>query len=412
MRRNYGTTNIFAEKELRDYLEARKQAVISSIENERDDYLLNVNDLDYVGYKAEEAKVEPLEIHIDQIYASSSEQMITAEYFPSSFWVERGSSYKKDVIKFHIPISGNQELIECAPSSRLVWSMPIQLGRDEFTFEIINFSDDVEKITREKDSNIQSIVKQLSNVTSEVTNYNNSIEIQIKNAFEARKQKLLSKNNVLASLGVPIKKAGGVSPTFSVPTPEIRKKISVAKPVVSEAGFTPEPSLDMQAYNQILQLIHDVGKAFERLPSLYSGKEEEHLRDHFLMMLEPNFEGSATGETFNKTGKTDILLRHEGSNVFIAECKFWKGKKVFLDTITQLLGYLTWRDSKASVIMFVPNKDFSSVLVTAKQEISEHENYVDFLNAKDETWMNYRFHLNGDRNRLVSLAVMLYHLPK
>lgn len=62
--------------------------------------------------------------------------------------------------------------------------------------------------------------------------------------------------------------------------------------------------------------------------------------------------------------------------------------------------------------MFVPNKDFSSVLETAKQEISEHENYVDFLNAKDETWMNYRFHLNGDRNRLVSLAVMLYHLPK
>lgn len=178
MSRNYGASNIFAEKELRDYLETRRQTVITSIENERDDYLLNVNDLDYVSYKAAEAKVEPLEIHIDQIYASSSEQMIPAEYFPSSFWVERGSSYKKDVIKFHIPISGNQELIKCAPSSRLVWSMPIQLGRNEFTFEIINFSDDVEKITREKDSNIQSIVKQLSNVTSEVTNYNNSIEIR------------------------------------------------------------------------------------------------------------------------------------------------------------------------------------------------------------------------------------------
>ena len=158
-------------------------------------------------------------------------------------------------------------------------------------------------------------------------------------------------------MGVPIKKSGGVSSTFSVPTPATRKQISVEKPVVSESGFSPEPSLNMNAYNQILQLIHDVGKQFERLPSLYSGKEEEHLRDHFLMMLEPNFEGSATGETFNKTGKTDILLRHEGSNVFIAECKFWKGKKVFLDTISQLLGYLTWRDSKASVIMFVPNKD-------------------------------------------------------
>ncbi len=130
------------------------------------------------------------------------------------------------------------------------------------------------------------------------------------------------------------------------------------------------------------------------------------------MMLEPNFEGAATGETFNKTGKTDILLRHEGTNVFIAECKFWKGKRVFLDTISQLLGYLTWRDSKAAVIMFVPNVDFSSVLEKAKNEISEHLNYVEFINAKGDTWLNYRFHLNDDRNRMVSLAVMFYHTPK
>ena len=130
------------------------------------------------------------------------------------------------------------------------------------------------------------------------------------------------------------------------------------------------------------------------------------------MMLEPNFEGSATGETFNKAGKTDILLRHEGSNVFIAECKFWRGQKAFLDTITQLLGYLTWRDSKAAVIMFVPNKDFTSALKTAKQVVSEHPNYIEFVETNDETWLSYSFHLNGDRNRLVSMAIMLYHTPR
>jgi hypothetical protein len=130
------------------------------------------------------------------------------------------------------------------------------------------------------------------------------------------------------------------------------------------------------------------------------------------MMLEPNFQGSATGETFNKTGKTDILLRYEGTNVFIAECKFWKGKKVFLSTISQLLGYLTWRDSKAAVIMFVPNKEFTSVLETAKGSISEHSNYLSFVNSSDETWLNYKFHLNDDRNRLLKLAVMLYHTPR
>jgi hypothetical protein len=98
--------------------------------------------------------------------------------------------------------------------------------------------------------------------------------------------------------------------------------------------------------------------------------------------------------------------------MFIAECKFWHGKKGFLDTISQLLGYLTWRDSKAAVIMFVPNKDFTSVLETAKQVVSEHPNYLDFTNAKDETWLNYVFHLNDDRNRQVKIAIMFYHIPK
>jgi len=398
--------------ELRDYFEQKKSSVIQSIEDEDDDYLLNVNDVDYVKYKSSGAYVEPLQIHEDQIYASSSEKMIPAEYFPSSFYVRKGKSYKKDVIKFHVPFSGNADLIRCMPSTRILWTIDVELSNQEFCFEIINFSDDAESIKREKDSNMRNIMQQLGNVSAEVEHYNSEIEFQIKQAFDARKQRILAKKGVLASLGVPIKKAGKVSPTFSVPAPQTRKRVTISRPEVREAGFKPEPALDETTYYEILQLIHDVGKEFERLPSLYAGKEEEHLRDHFLMMLEPNFQGSATGETFNKTGKTDILLRYEGTNVFITECKFWRGKKAFLDTISQLLSYLTWRDSKAAVIMFVPNKNFTSVLETVKQVIEEHPNYLGFKGSKDETWLNYTFHLNDDHNRQVNLAVMLYHIPR
>jgi hypothetical protein len=66
------------------------------------------------------------------------------------------------------------------------------------------------------------------------------------------------------------------------------------------------------------------------------------------------FEGQATGETFNFQGKTDILIRAQGKNIFIAECKFWKGEKVFLETIDQLLSYLSWRDSKAAITSPTP----------------------------------------------------------
>jgi hypothetical protein len=408
MRRN----RVFGERELRDFLEASKANIAHSIESEKDDYILNVNESDYIAHKVSEAMIENLEIHVGDIYASRSEQMIPAERFPRDFNVYPGKSYKKDVIKFHVPISGNIQLIHCIPSSRILWTMDIQINHDEFSFDIINFRDDANDIVSEKDEIIRNIMRQYENIKVEVERSNASLEQYVRNVFSARKQRIQKSSGVLASLGVPIKKSSAVSATFSVPAPQKRKKPILNKPSVKEAGFTPEPSLDQATYVEILKLIHDVGKEFERLPSLYAGKEEEHLRDHFLMMLEPNFEGSATGETFNKNGKTDILLRHEGSNVFIGECKFWKGEKSYLATISQLLGYLTWRDSKAAVIMFVPNKDFTSVIETAKEASPKHTNFLKYVDEKDETWFNFEFHLDGDRNRVVKLAVMLYHIPR
>lgn len=65
-------------------------------------------------------------------------------------------------------------------------------------------------------------------------------------------------------------------------------------------------------------------------------------------------QGKATGETFNRAGKTDILLREGDRNVFIAECKFWKGPKAFGEAIDQRLGYTMWRDSKTAILVFYP----------------------------------------------------------
>jgi hypothetical protein len=52
-----------------------------------------------------------------------------------------------------------------------------------------------------------------------------------------------------------------------------------------------------------------------------------------------------TAEAFNIEGKTDILVRHEGSNLFIGECKVWSGAKGFGETVDQLFRYTGWRDS-------------------------------------------------------------------
>jgi hypothetical protein len=222
----------------------------------------------------------------------------------------------------------------------------------------------------------------------------------------------LAKNNFLASFDVPLKSNESVPKTFSIPAPKLRDKITVSKPTSPSSTFIPEPTLDYNNYLKILKLVDDVGKNFERMPSIYKSKEEEDLRDHILMVLDPNFEyGSATGETFNKKGKTDILLRYDSSVVFVAECKFWAGENVFHKTIDQLLGYLTWRDSKTAVIIFVRNKEIIPVLQKIGEEIPLHPCHVISRNSRADNWFEHTFHLPLDRNKEIALSTLVFHLP-
>ena len=151
---------------------------------------------------------------------------------------------------------------------------------------------------------------------------------------------------------------------------------------------------------------------WERLPSTYAGKDEETLRDHLIMVLEPRFEISTTGETFNKSGKTDILMRHEGKNVFVAECKFWRGQKQHHKTIDQLLSYLTWRDSKTAIIYFVDTKEIAAPLEAISDSTPSHTCFVAKNGRPEEAWFRYALHLPGDQSRPVHVSILCFHLPK
>lgn len=405
------SVDIFDGMSLGDKLRGQNQLLLEKIEGETDNYILNANVEEYIGYIVDSFFIEKTVIHFEQMYVTSKEKLIKAEYFPFDFNVKPGKSYKKNTVIYHIPFEGIPDIFIYTPSTKILWTTLVGISDTEIIFEIVNFHDDSEQINQEADSIISKIKKQFENITEEIDQHNGSIEKKAREAFESRKNQILKNNDLLASLNVPIRKRQDTPETFSVPV--VSKKIIAksTKPIVTEKGFKPEPTLDESMYQDILKLIHDVGRQFERMPSTYMDKDEESLRDHILLMLEPNFEGSATGETFNKTGKTDILLRHDGNNIFVAECKFWKGEKVYLDTIDQLLGYLTWRDSKTAVIIFVKNKDFSSVLTTIDEVTPKHPNYIKKLDQGDETWTNWLLHLPDDKNRGVYVAVMAYHIP-
>jgi hypothetical protein len=403
---------IFAENRLDDYFTTIASSIRGKVESENENYILNVSEDAYIEFLVSEFKIDNLEIHFDNKYVTTSDRMIPGEHFPKSFDVYVGKKYKKTAIEYHIPYTGNTYLLKCIPKSRISWSANVNVIENEIQFDIINFRNNAEEIEREAENILRPISQQVNNVKSEVEVFNSKLEGLVRQSFNARKEVILKKNDFLSKLTVPIKKNLNVPETFSIPTPKTPTRIEVKRPEVLENNYKPEPTLDEVNYNSILEIIQNVGKQFERMPSTYKDKEEEELRDHILLYLEPNFQGSATGETFNKKGKTDILLRYEGENVFISECKFWKGEKSFLKTIDQLLGYLTWRDSKSSITLFVQNKDFSKALGSMKAIIQTHDCFVKYVNIKNETWFNYLFHLPDDQNRNLKLAVQLFHIPK
>ena len=150
----------------------------------------------------------------------------------------------------------------------------------------------------------------------------------------------------------------------------------------------------------------------ERSPSAFAEMDEEALRSHFLVQLNGHYQGQATGETFNYEGKTDILIRANGKNIFIAECKYWAGAKKFVESINQLLGYVSWRDTKTAIIIFNRNRNFSQVLGAIPGSVRAHPNFKKDVDDNGEGRSRHVFAHRDDRNRELLLTVMAFDVPQ
>src|SRR6185503_13582160 len=166
---------IFAEHPLSEFFEQRCQAVVREIQSEPQDRLLNVNEADYVNYLVQKYRFEPLTFAFDAIRASSTEKLVPAEYHPRLFDVRAGQSYRRQAITFHVPFTGEPELLRRAPSARIVWTYEVTVAASEIQFDVINWSNDPEAVQRDKERIIDSISQQNAHVTEEVTQFNSRL---------------------------------------------------------------------------------------------------------------------------------------------------------------------------------------------------------------------------------------------
>jgi len=175
-------------------------------------------------------------------------------------------------------------------------------------------------------------------------------------------------------------------------------------------------SMSNNAYRQIIKFIILLGKNLEQSSRLRQQFDEETTRDYFLPYLNSvSKKHSVTGETFNKDGKTDLIIKNEnGDNVFIAEFKVWHGKIHFIEAINQLLDrYVNWRDEKLSIVVInKKNVNFSNVIDIAVDTIKKHPSFKKYIGKSDETSFSFIFNHPEDKNKTVNIELILFNFKK
>jgi hypothetical protein len=283
-------------------------------------------------------------------------------------------------------------------------------GTVSFVFGI-DKQDPIE-FTRRKEEAKNSAFANLTNANKNIIAWNSQLPAFIQQTFSQQKSTLIKENDFFAAIRLTTNK--DTDSLYTVPV--IKKKIVPQMMPTQKQTFAAVPTIGNETYTYIIKLLNDVGRSIERKPSLYKGKDENGIRDYFLNHLEFRYDSvTATGETFNSAGKTDIILKYapDGSYLFVAECKFWTGHTGFLATITQLFDrYLTWRDSKVAVMMFVKNNDLTGVLNNIRNEIRNHPCYLKGNGQTNESSLSYIFRLKQDSEKPVQMEVMVFHFDK
>lgn len=252
---------------------------------------------------------------------------------------------------------------------------------------------------------INSIEEHVSWINEDLDKWKTDLKMAIETAIDVRQESLLEMRKVENKLGVPVERDSEAARTYTIPIPERRRPIQ-PKPKRTYESFEPEPGISETDFANIVTDIDGILTMFERLPITHTEAKEERLRDQILVSLHAVY-GAGSAETFSKRGKTDIYLPCKNNAVFIAECKWWTGKKAFTEkALPQLLDrYIVWRDTHTAMILFIKNKGVSSVIQQAVESIQQHPRYVTDASPIGEV-RTFILHKDNDEDRRLKLALL------
>lgn len=401
---------LFNTHDLHAVIDAQGRALSQEISNLANGVIQGTEEAELIRSLHDKYKLDSLNINEEGIEVEQADTEIDVSHDTMRLFTTPGPHYVRGFkFTYYIPFSGDPDLFKCRPSTYSLMLPYAEIRGNNLIIEV-----DVENPeTTDPDSQMQgelNRIKQSANqVNEDIAPFNNTLEGRVRTELQARKDKLQQVNQVIAGSKYRMRTSGNSPTTY--PTTSIERKTTLDVIISTTPGTKPVPVLTEKQYEHILGVIKSTANSIERSPSTYKNMGEEELRDVLLSQLNGHYQGKATAEAFNASGKTDILIRDQDKNIFIAECKIWAGAKVFTEAIDQLLGYTSWRDTKTALIIFNRNKDLSSVLSQIPDLVKNHANFKRELTQVDDTDFRYVLHHNDDKARELSMAVIVVELP-
>jgi len=402
---------LFLQDDLDQQLRGRRMQVAQTVNQIPEDKFLASSTEELVEHVISRAEVEPLVLHDESATSHQSETQIDVTHDQSRVFGGRAGKVVIPGTRFtvEIPYSGEHWLFHYRtnPFSSMLPRARVD-GRSVYITVALPHDADKSQFKTHYDRQFSLLKEFVSWSHAQVVQFNKALPAVARTAVEERKERLKKHGDIAEMIGIPMKKRDDAPSVKPVKVQVRRPKPLPAPP---KSGLASEPGIDEQSFEQILRFIRHQGRTFERTPSTYSKHGEEDLRNIVLAQLNGHFEGLAGGEVFRGKGKTDICIEEGSRSAFVGECKLWSGPSALSDAVDQLLGYLTWRDSKAALIVFnTKNKEFSKIIETLPTTIKKHSLYLRDLPCDESGEWRVLMRSEEDEGRRVTVHVFAFNL--
>lgn len=313
--------------------EHQKRAILSEIDDIDGNRLLNTSVEDLCDYFEQKYRIDIPVLHEDRIVADQREMQIDVSQDQMRYIRDRSRPFHVPgtLVEITVPFTGDAEAFRIQPTTYTSAPPRGDVRNNSLVLSVAGTDLEPQQVRSQIDRTLGEVRQYLGWLRANADGFNRQVRQLARERIDWRRNKLLADRNLVAGLGFPLKERADASRTFTAP--EVRRRITPTMPLASTAPYRPEPILSSEDYEHILSVMTNMALVMERSPSAFVAIDEETLRSHFLVQLNGYYEGQATGETFNYEGKTDILVRANGKNIFIAECKYWGGPKKLSDTI-------------------------------------------------------------------------------